>query len=477
MAIFGSTTLGSSYSDPMRALTIKALEKRQADMMAQQAQQGMPDSIPTPIQGVGHVVNQLANQMQLGRVEQATAARREELARVMSEGPQGPDGTWSPQQIAAITGANEELGGKLIQNDYSAREARAGREHDVTRDTARFGHETGLEGQRQQFQTGLESQRQDFQRGESAQTRQLTRDMATQEQNARADLASTEREFKAAQAELDRALTRGNEAEKQAAQAKLAEAQQKHELARDALNNAAKAAMPQSPQGAIGADVKAGLVTPEQGAAGVAKLTAPSPGDIVKRTEIEQSYVAHKSAIEKLAAAGEALKGGIYTGVAQNTAPTISGLPGGGSVVDKDKAQRTALWNSVINEIATGRMSKELKGQTTNFELQQFKDMINNPNFSDQDRQVQFERLVRSAQADLGTQRQAVLDAKGDIDRLDKDFESRKPAPAGGAGAPAPAPAAGGGDKAPVNVKSEAEALALPPGTRFILNGRSGTAQ
>ena len=84
MANFVSTTTPSSYADAGRAMTIKALEKRYADMMAQQAQQAIPDSIPTPIQGVGHVVNQLAEGVRAAQLQSQAAAQKDALAAVMS---------------------------------------------------------------------------------------------------------------------------------------------------------------------------------------------------------------------------------------------------------------------------------------------------------------------------------------------------------------------------------------------------------
>jgi hypothetical protein len=83
MPIFASTTT-SGYSDPLKAQSIKALEQRQKDLLAQQAQQAMPESMPSPFQVGGHVLNQLASGMQQRRADQALSSQREVLARAMS---------------------------------------------------------------------------------------------------------------------------------------------------------------------------------------------------------------------------------------------------------------------------------------------------------------------------------------------------------------------------------------------------------
>src|SRR6187551_1771148 len=82
MAIFASTTT-SGYSDPLRALSIKALEQRLKDQQAQQAAQ-QPDAamMATIPGGIGHVVNQLADNMKQGRTDAALMANREALAKV-----------------------------------------------------------------------------------------------------------------------------------------------------------------------------------------------------------------------------------------------------------------------------------------------------------------------------------------------------------------------------------------------------------
>jgi hypothetical protein len=117
MAIFASTTLGSS--DPARAMSIKALEARAQALAAAQSKQEMPSSLPSPWQGASLVMNQAADAFAAKRADQAAAARRQELASVMGGvGPEGPN----PQQLAQITGADQDLGKMFAQQAFTARQ-------------------------------------------------------------------------------------------------------------------------------------------------------------------------------------------------------------------------------------------------------------------------------------------------------------------------------------------------------------------
>jgi len=108
MAIFASTTT-SGYSDPMKAMSIKALEQRQRDMLQQQAQQPQaftPENTQTPIQGFAQVANTAVDAMRQNRVEQAAAAQRAELAKAMAGGdPLNP----SPQALATMAVAAPDM--------------------------------------------------------------------------------------------------------------------------------------------------------------------------------------------------------------------------------------------------------------------------------------------------------------------------------------------------------------------------------
>ena len=88
------------------------MKQRYKDMQAQQAaaQQGMftPENTQTPVQGLAQVANVAVDAMRSRRADEATAAGRNELAGVIAQGPQGPNGEWSPQQQAVMSRRSPE---------------------------------------------------------------------------------------------------------------------------------------------------------------------------------------------------------------------------------------------------------------------------------------------------------------------------------------------------------------------------------
>ena len=82
MAIFASTTT-SGYSDPLKALSIKALEQRLKDQQAQAAAQH-PDAamMATIPGGIGSVLGIIGDKMEQGRADSALVANRDALAKV-----------------------------------------------------------------------------------------------------------------------------------------------------------------------------------------------------------------------------------------------------------------------------------------------------------------------------------------------------------------------------------------------------------
>ena len=114
MPEFVSTTIpaSSTYSDPLRAHSIKALEQRHKDMLAQQAGAITPENTATPIQGFGHLANQLGDNFQRARVDQAAAAQRNMLAQtIASMDPNNP----KPHELAAISSADPEMAKQMLQ--------------------------------------------------------------------------------------------------------------------------------------------------------------------------------------------------------------------------------------------------------------------------------------------------------------------------------------------------------------------------
>lgn len=592
MAIFAEANT-SSYSDPMRALSIKALEQRQKDLLAQQSARDDSATMATIPGGIGHVLGVIGDSMQQSRADQALAARRQDLAKVMSGiGPEGP----TSEQIAGIVSADPELGAKYAQQVFEARQAAAARAQETSRDTTRYGFEgTQKEADRkaaadlqqgtQTFQHGenvenrtaaadLEAKKETFTSGQTDKQIQATRDLATQSQRANADLAAAERDLKTATqandlafrgqdraaqtaasqaleevksrhaialanvnnaataAENDKGraataanqgtqirsteklaadqigsterlaaakqafdaaqaeLTRANQSEDQQAKidatAKLAAAQHGYNLEENAANNAAKAALPQSPVGQVAADAaNPTLKLPADVAAGATNLlTAPSVKQVDAQTAATTAYRQHSQSLDKLERAQAILNHpeGINTGPWADAKTTgtlgLADVPlVGGLVSDKakEKAQRTTDFNSLVNENAIKEMSTTLKGQSTDFEMQKFIDVMNNPKASPAERRERLNALIQAAQVDKQTHANALRQLRGDPDSIDKQLRSGLSAGSTGRAA-APAPAAGGGGVA--TGLTEQEAMKLPAGTKFQLrDGRTGTAR
>ena len=138
MPVFASTTIAptSTYSDPLRAQSIKALEQRHKDMMAQAAQAGAitPENTATPIQGLGHLANQFGDRFQQNRVDQAAAAQRQMLAQTIAGmDPNNP----KPQELAVISGADPEMLKQMLTTMAENRRTRRRSKHRSTATTAR----------------------------------------------------------------------------------------------------------------------------------------------------------------------------------------------------------------------------------------------------------------------------------------------------------------------------------------------------
>jgi len=404
MAIFASTTT-SGYSDPMKAMTIKALEKRQADMLAAQLKGGeiTPENTQTPIQGVGHIFNQLGDQMREGRVEAAAAARRQELANVMSQfGPEGP----TTQQLAQVHSADPELGMKLAQQAFEARQSKAqqefqGRENALTRGETQASRQQ--QGELSREQMGLT-------RSEGALTRQQQLDLATQSQKSQFELAEAQRRFDAAQNDLTRAHQTGDK------QMQI-EATQKLETLKADLQLKQDAAKAQSDQGKVKRDVQGGFLTPEEGAA--ALKPEPKPAAVKGLAEAKTAYTNHAQEIGNLERAKGLLdKGGINTGPYAGAATGVANLSGG-YLGDKEKAQRTTDFNNIINAETIKRMSETLKGASTDFEMKKFIEVYNNPNASDEARRTALENLITAAKIGKDTHASSIKAFGGDTAEID----------------------------------------------------------
>lgn len=114
----------STYGAPSKAMTLKALEERQAALEAQQAK-AMADQSPiaSPWQGAAKLAQQLSNTIQQRRTEGKATEARERLAQIRA----GIDMTAGPssEQIAQIEAIDPEAGQKYFEQAMALKREQA----------------------------------------------------------------------------------------------------------------------------------------------------------------------------------------------------------------------------------------------------------------------------------------------------------------------------------------------------------------
>ena len=458
MAIFTST---SSYSDPIKALNIKALEKRLADI--QTNAEAAPATMPSPWQGAAHVMGKIGEGLQQGRTEGALASQRQALAQAIAgiDPARGP----TPEQQAIITGADPELGKTYAQQIAAAREAQLTREQQ-TRENQATRDVTLGEGERgRQQQTALASQAQKHTSDESTLTRAQQRDLATQQQQHTAaessltrqqqtNLALARQEFDAAQKDADRTQQSGLQADRLAADEMRAKAKEKFDLRvqentqtfqttqqKERLAAEAERDKPEAVK--LKKALDAGEIDQATYDAALRKLTTGGAGEIKAEGDVSDQYLQSGSALNQLQRAQGILAQGIDYGLMSNLRSTIGAtgvsadVPGLGKI-DPALAGRTKEFNSLLNEQAIAAMSKALRGATTDFELRQFIQLLNDPQATPQQKANRLQEIINNEKASH--------EAKGtQLDRMGKP----RPAVA--------APITGGGDGGSPRSSAEVE--------------------
>ena len=155
MAIFASTTT-SGYSDPLKALTIKALQERQKTQAAQPGEMITPENTQTPMQGMAHVFSQLGDSMAQARTVQALADRQAGFQRDLA----GVDWNKGPtsEQIAGFA-ADPEFLRLAIEKEYERRktaQTEAGLTSRNDADNANRLATTGMQQEGATARTGME---------------------------------------------------------------------------------------------------------------------------------------------------------------------------------------------------------------------------------------------------------------------------------------------------------------------------------
>src|SRR6188768_4342629 len=106
------------YRDPLKAMTIKALEQRKALAEAAAAKATeMPAEIRSPWQGAAHLTNVLGTSLAQSRTDSALAERTAGMSKLM--GTVDPHTGATQEQIAAMGGYDPEVM-KALFSDRSA---------------------------------------------------------------------------------------------------------------------------------------------------------------------------------------------------------------------------------------------------------------------------------------------------------------------------------------------------------------------
>lgn len=233
---------------------------------------------------------------------------------------------------------------------------------------------------------------------------------------------------------------------------------------------------PQTDQGKVKADIAAGRLSPEEGEAALKKLNEGSPASQKAVNEQEDTNINLQSTLAGLKEARGLLDhpGGVYSGAGAGAKEFMGrNLPGIGGYVagtDPETTARTNRYNQIVNAQALDLLS-QLKGASSDKDMAWAISILNDKSADIDTKKRALDVLVAKVDAHARAS-EGRLKAMG---REPVKVETPPPT-AGGPAAATGAPAAAGGGVQ--SVASEADALKLPPGTKFKLpDGRTGTAR
>jgi hypothetical protein len=431
MAIFTSTT-SSGYSDPLKAMSIKALEARQKQLASQPGDVISPENTQTPMQGMAHVFNQLGDSMAQGRVMSAAAEQRERLAQTIAHmDPAHPKG----EELAVIGTADPEMLKTMLHDLAESRRQAAGFEHADKSQQAGFAHDTEVK------------------QGEYAHQDKSQQAGFTHADTAAAALAEKQELARQAKSEEDRlAADRTVQATKDAA----AEKVRTDAAAKNAEHDYQKT-LPQNDLEKLTISLGRKPTEDEVNAA-VKKLTAKPPSEEKLIIGEREKAIETQSELKQLDKAYDLINSpkGIHSGNALITpAKTAIGsvLPQSLGGPDDETQANTMQFNQIMksqglqNLLAMKGASSD-KDVTLNLEIAN--DVSQPLNRRKEALGIARDRLYTIAQTN-----------KEDIERIGGAYPKLQTAPTG-----------------QQDVASEADALKLEPGTRFKLpDGRTGTAR
>ena len=393
MAIFASTTT-SGYSDPLKAMSIKALEQRQKDMLAQQAaQQPDPAIMGTIPGGIGHVLTQVGNNMKQARADQAIAAQKQELARIMAG--INPETGLTPEQASRLAVIAPDMYKDVIQQFAERR-----RQQDL------FGQ-------------------QDKARAEQARLDEIARQQGYTHANAAAAQKVLDEQAAAAEKARVAEITRGQE--DTAIRARDAQKRLDDEVAAAAQENRLQSRPTDLDVVKADRALARGEIDQATRDAIVNKATGPSAAEMKAGNELQITHLDTQSAISDLKEArtllgpeGTGIRAGAGAGFGQ------TGAKWGGDYLgltsDPALTQRTERYNQLMSAEAITAMAAKLKGASTDYEMKAFVALMNDPNAEPKTKMQALDKMIAKAEAQQALQ-------------LDQMKRARVPTPGGGGAA------------------------------------------
>jgi hypothetical protein len=132
MPIFAPTST-AGYSDPLKALNIKALEARQKQQAAMPTDAITPENTQTPMQGAAHVLSQLGDSMAQQRTIQALSERQARFQQALAHTDWNKGVT--SENISEFS-ADPEFLKAVVEKEYLRRQTAAEQQGLNTRDAA-----------------------------------------------------------------------------------------------------------------------------------------------------------------------------------------------------------------------------------------------------------------------------------------------------------------------------------------------------
>jgi hypothetical protein len=355
MAIFTSTT-SSGYSDPLKAMSIKALEARQKEMAGLKGDVISPENTQTPVQGMAHVLSQLGDSMAQGRNMQAIAAQRERLAQTIAHmDVNNPKG----EELAVISSADPETFRDMLHTMAENRRQQAGFTHADKSQAAGFTHDDATK------------------KGEYAHQDAAAKAKAETEELARQATAEETRIAAERKVEADKAAA--------AEQQKVTVAGQQPELVK--MTEA----------------LRAGKIDQKTFDAWETKQTAVPASEMKAGNELQDKYLSTQGAIGDLKEAATLL-GPDGTGIRAGAGAggTQIGAKWGGDwsgLSDPKLTQRTERFNQIMSAEAISAMVEKLKGATTNEEMAKFISIMNDANAEPMTKVQALNNMIAKADA------------------------------------------------------------------------------